>query len=220
MAALAAGVLVVIGLPTGWALTRPPADVGSDGAEATAAATPQRLPLPTPVVTPTAGLLGSRSARATDVQPVPIVEPVRLRAPSIGVDAPVVPVGVVPETSEMELPPDIHTIGWYRPGVAPGEPAGTVVLAGHVDSRVAGAGVFVDLERLQPRDPVSVVLADGTELRYEVIGRRRYAKAELPTAELFSTSGSPRLALVTCGGEFDSADRSYVDNVVAYARPV
>jgi hypothetical protein len=212
------GVLLVVGLPVGWELTRPPADVGSDGAEPTAPASVERLPVPTPEGTPE--LLGWRSARAVDQRPVPVIEPIRLRAPSIGVDARVVPVGVVPHTSEMELPPDVATIGWYRPGVAPGAPQGTVVLAGHVDSRVAGPGVFFHLERLQPGELISITLADGTDLRYEVVGRRRYAKAELPTAELFETNGSPRLALVTCGGAFDRGDGHYVDNVVAYARPV
>jgi hypothetical protein len=221
VAALVAAVLVVVGLPAGWALTRPPGDVGSDGTEPTPTPTPApsplRLGVPSPQ--PTTGLLGTRSARAVDLQPVPVVEPIRLHAPSIGVDAPVVPVGVVAETSEMELPPDIATVGWYRPGVAPGSAEGSAVLAGHVDSRVAGAGVFFRLERLQPGDPVSVTLADGTELRYEVVGRRRYAKEELPTTELFATSGAARLVLITCGGEFDSATGHYVDNIVAYARP-
>ena len=46
----------------------------------------------------------------------------------------------------------------------------------------------------------------------------RYPKVELPD-EVWARSGAPRLVLITCGGDFDTATRHYEDNVVAWASP-
>ncbi|CAN5768385.1 hypothetical protein BH23ACT5_BH23ACT5_02490 [soil metagenome] len=48
----------------------------------------------------------------------------------------------------------------------------------------------------------------------------QYPKDQLPTDRVFSREGSPALALITCGGTFNRALRSYDDNVVAYAGPL
>jgi hypothetical protein len=37
--------------------------------------------------------------------------------------------------------------------------------------------------------------------------------------QLFSGTGAPRLTLITCGGSFDAARRSYRENVVVTAVP-
>ena len=52
---------------------------------------------------------------------------------------------------------------------------------------------------------------------YVVQARRRYAKDALPWRDLFQQDVEARLLLVTCGGDFDRAARSYRDNVVVYA---
>ena len=44
-------------------------------------------------------------------------------------------------------------------------------------------------------------------------------KRELPP-RLFARRGKPALALVTCGGAFDEATRTYAENVVVWAVPV
>ncbi len=56
-------------------------------------------------------------------------------------------------------------------------------------------------------------------MTYAVTGRRVFAKtAGLPN-DLFSLDTGPRLAVITCGGAFDRATRSYRDNVVVFAAP-
>ncbi len=164
-----------------------------------------------------------------DLPPVPEVaapEPRRppslLRIPAIGVDAATVPVGLEPDGA-MEIPVDVSTIGWYEPGegvgVAPGQ-VGTAVLAGHVDSRTQGAGAFYYLRDLAVGDEVVVEHADGTSSTWEVTEIIQYPKDELPIDEVFVWDGPPRLALITCGGEFDWTVRSYTDNIVVHAEPV
>ena len=53
---------------------------------------------------------------------------------------------------------------------------------------------------------------------YTVAAVRAYAKADLP-AEVFDRAGAPRLVLISCGGPFDRARRSYRDNIVVYGVP-
>jgi sortase (surface protein transpeptidase) len=91
------------------------------------------------------------------------------------------------------------------------------VLSGHVDDRVQGLGAFHRLVDLEVGSPVEVTLADGSAVTYRVDGVDQVEKATLPTDRLFARDGPPRLALVTCGGDFDTAVRSYRDNVVVTA---
>ena len=157
------------------------------------------------------GLLSQQSPPATGGAPV------RLRAPSIGLDAGIVAVGVAPDGA-MEIPTDVDEVGWYRFGPTPGDP-GTAVLAGHVDSRTQGRGAFFELQRLDVGDLV-VVGVDGSESTWEVVARRQYGKDVIPLDEVFTRGGPPRLALITCGGEFDGGAGRYLDNVVVYAVPL
>ena len=57
--------------------------------------------------------------------------------------------------------------------------------------------------------PVEVELANGARLGYQVRTIERVPKDALPADRLFARSGPPRLTLVTCGGDFDWATRSY-----------
>lgn len=132
-----------------------------------------------------------------------------------GAPVPVVPVGVLP-TGALALPDRPTTVGWYAAGAAPGDPAGTAVLAGHVDSAVYGAGPLRQLSALHLGDVVAVTDAAGAVHRYAVASRRSYPKAALPAA-VFRQDGPAQLALVTCGGAFDRHTGHYADNVVVIA---
>jgi hypothetical protein len=81
---------------------------------------------------------------------------VSIEIPAVGVDAPVVPVGLLADRT-MEVPA-VDQAGWYEPGPRPGE-AGPAVIVGHVDSR-RGPAVFFWLQELRPGDRIVVGL-DG-----------------------------------------------------------
>jgi hypothetical protein len=160
-----------------------------------------------------------RSVRLADLkQEVADPIPVRLRISAAGVDAPIVPVGVVGHSSRMQIPSDVNVVGWYRFGPSPGG-AGSAVLVGHVDSSAQGSGAFFHLQALQPGSIVAVRYADGRDASFRVVGRRTYQKNDLPS-RLFVRSGSPVLTLITCGGPFNPVTRHYEDNVVVFAVPV
>jgi hypothetical protein len=134
------------------------------------------------------------------------------------VDAPVLGTGV-DERGRMAVPLDVRTVGWYRFGSRPGAPAGSAVLAGHVDDRDQGLGAFHRLGDVAVGTGVEVTLADGTTVGYRVSAVERVVKAALPVDRLFARDGPARLVLVTCGGEFDRAAGGYSDNVVVTAEP-
>ena len=144
--------------------------------------------------------------------------PVRLRIPAIGIDAPVEAVGV-DDKGDMAVPEKVQQIGWYRFGAAPGSVAGSVVMSGHVDSAQQGLGAFARLGDLRSGDPITVSDAAGHRVRYRVVGREAFDKATAPMSALFSRGGAARLTLITCGGNFDSSIRSYLDNIVVTAVP-
>jgi sortase (surface protein transpeptidase) len=131
---------------------------------------------------------------------------------------PLVPVGVL-ASGALQLPERPTVLGWYAGGAVPGDPAGTAVVAGHVDSARYGAGPLEGLLSLRAGDVVAVTDAAGGLHRYAVASRTSIAKPALPP-ELFRTDGPPQLALVTCGGAFDERSGSYADNVVVVAVPV
>jgi hypothetical protein len=142
--------------------------------------------------------------------------PIRVRVGSVGIDAPVLTVGVLP-TGEMAVPEDVDHVGWYRFGARPGR-AGSAVLSGHVDARLQGDGAFFRLQDVKPGDTVVVDFSDGSKRAFRVVARRAFPKEKLP-ASLFVRSGPPLLALITCGGAFDSRTRRYAENIVVYAVP-
>ena len=159
----------------------------------------------------------TRSARIADLDVEPSPVPRRLRIPSIDVDAKIGAIGVE-DDGELEVPENVRNVGWYRHGPAPGEPGATVI-AGHVDSREQGPGAFFDLRTLEVGARVSVTDSTGDDHRYDIVARRTYNKASLPTDKLFSRAGPSQLVLITCGGAFDNTAGSYRNNVVIYAQP-
>ncbi|MGI5206750.1 class F sortase [Spirillospora sp. CA-108201] len=142
--------------------------------------------------------------------------PVQVSVPSIGVRAPLARLGLG-DGGEVQVPPADRPgeAGWYQGGPAPGE-RGAAVILGHVDS-AEGAAVFYDLGRLRPGHRVEVSRADGRVAVFTVESVERVPKGRFPTARVYGALDHPGLRLVTCGGAFDRAERSYRDNVIVYA---
>ncbi len=141
-----------------------------------------------------------------------------LAFPRIGVDAPIVSVGILGDGT-LDVPEDPQVLGWWADGAAPEASVGSVVIDGHIDSATRGVGVFAKLRVLEVGDLVEVTSAGGKVKAYRVTGRREYPKQALPAEEVFSQTVGERLVLVTCGGRFDRKARHYDDNIVVYASP-
>jgi sortase (surface protein transpeptidase) len=152
------------------------------------------------------GAPGSVASRPTS--------PAAVEIPSIGVRSELSRLGL-DETGAMEAPRDFDTAGWFSLGPEPGQP-GPAVIAGHVDSR-DGPAVFYRLHELAAGDEVIVRRVDGTEIRFTVTGVRSHPKSAFPTEAVYGPVPGSELRLITCGGEFDSSQRQYRENLVVYA---
>jgi Sortase domain len=145
--------------------------------------------------------------------------------PALQVHAPVVATGAV--DGSMSIPPDVHIVGWYdgsdatggktisAPTPWPGQP-GVSLLAGHINWVGQGPGALYYIGQLVVGDPVEVIGSNGVATHWRVSQPPiTTPKADLP-ANLFVNTGPPKLALVTCGGPFDSATGHYLDNVIVW----
>jgi len=163
------------------------------------------------------------TARAPSTPPksaVPVIgagPPVRLDVPTLGVRAHVQ--DVVTTDGVLGVPDNPAEVGWWTGSAPAGSSAGSTVIDGHVDSALTGPGALFHLTDLAAGDPISVTTATGLVVRYRVTGRRVFDKHQGLPADLFVTTGPPRLVLITCGGPFDSTARSYQDNIVIFGTP-
>ena len=89
-------------------------------------------------------------------------------------------------------------------------------MLGHVDSW-SGGSVFFKIKDLKPGDKVDVVRANGSTAVFTVDGLQKAAKVAFPTGQVYGSPGYPALRLITCGGPFDAATGSYLDNIIVYA---
>ncbi|HLE38339.1 MAG TPA: sortase, partial [Acidimicrobiia bacterium] len=91
------------------------------------------------------------------------------------------------------------------------------VILGHVDSVTGGPSVFFNLGALQPGDEVLVTRADGLVAVFSVDKVARYPKEQFPTLLVYGNTDHAALRLITCGGDYDRATGSYLDNIIVFA---
>jgi LPXTG-site transpeptidase (sortase) family protein len=138
--------------------------------------------------------------------------PVRLRIPMLHIDAPVLPVGLT-HTGEMDVPSGADEVGWFAPGIFPGE-TGNAVLAGHRDTFIRSRAIFADLKKLTKNDDVYVDTASGQTLHFRVRTSSTYPYDKAPLQEIFGASSGRSLNLITCSGIWDRW--TYTDRLVVF----
>lgn len=153
---------------------------------------------------------------ASSIAPLPPSPPVRVRIPEIRVDAPVKPLGLLPDGT-LDSPPDDNRnlTGWYAAGTQPGA-AGTAIVAGHVDT-AAGPAVFYGLGSLKKGNTIEVWRADGRTAVFTTDAIEVYDRTEFPSEKVYGASARAELRLITCGGGFSEETGSYLGNVVVFA---
>ncbi|MCF4140569.1 class F sortase [Streptomyces sp. Tue 6430] len=153
--------------------------------------------------------------RAGAARPLGRSAPVALRIPAIGVDTPLVRLGLQADGS-VEVPAVTadDRAGWYRYSPTPGQTGPSVIL-GHATVGKYGDGVFRRLHRLRPGDGITARLENGTSADFAVTAVRTVGKAEFPTADVYGNVDRPELRLITCGGPV--TEDGYRDNVIVFA---
>jgi hypothetical protein len=148
--------------------------------------------------------------------PLDRANPTRLTIPSLDVRARVIEVGKANDGS-IATPDDdpVRQAGWYNQGPSPGE-AGTAVIVGHVDTQSEPA-VFAKLAQLTAGATIEVRRSDWRTVTFTVDSLEMYPKTKFPADKVFEEADRPRLALVTCGGDWIGGDIGYADNLIVMA---
>ncbi|MCQ8834298.1 class F sortase [Streptomyces malaysiensis] len=163
----------------------------------------------------TGGRPPSSPSPAKAARPLGRSVPVRLLIPAIGVDTPVIRLGLAPDGRVQVPPVTAHDrAGWYRHSPTPGQ-VGPAVILGHVTVGSFGDGVFRHLTGLRRGDRVVARLENGTAAEFAVTAVRTVAKADFPADDVYGDVDRPELRLITCGGP-RSGD-GYLDNVIVFA---
>lgn len=137
--------------------------------------------------------------------------PGRLIIRSIGVNAPVLGVGV-DKSGAMGVTNESYDVGWYNRGPAPGDP-GDAVIDGHLDWYNTSHAVFFNLKNVQIGDDVEVQRLDGVSHHFKVTKVQSVGyNAVVPG--LFAPTGPARLSLITCGGQWDVTKGEYLQRVI------
>ncbi|MFJ3942746.1 MULTISPECIES: class F sortase [Streptomyces] len=151
-------------------------------------------------------------------RPLTGAAPRRLDIPALDVTAPVVPRGLDGQGA-IEPPPFTRPgeVGWYEDGVRPGA-VGTALIVGHVDTETRPA-VFYRLSTLRPGQRIRVVREDDRVAEFTVEGVQVLARDHFDARAAYGPrrAGRAELRLITCGGTYDEASRTYTANVVVSA---
>ncbi|NUO46766.1 MAG: class F sortase [Streptomyces sp.] len=150
--------------------------------------------------------------------PLAAARPQRVDIPGLGVQAPVVARGLDP-AGAIDPPPydQAGVVGWYEGGTRPGA-AGTALLVGHVDTETRPA-VFYKISTMKPGQTVRVIRDDGRVAEFTVDDVQVVARDHFDARQAYGSrqTGRAELRLITCGGTFDRASRSYTANVIVSA---
>ena len=151
-------------------------------------------------------------------RPLTAAAPRRLEIPVLDVHAPVLPRGLDGQGAIVPPPfaqPD--AVGWYEGGVRPGA-VGTALIVGHVDTETRPA-VFYRLNTLRPGQRIRVVREDDRVAEFTVEGVQVLARDHFDAHAAYGPhrAGRAELRLITCGGTYDEASRTYTANVVVSA---
>ncbi|MFI5614026.1 class F sortase [Amycolatopsis sp. NPDC051903] len=172
---------------------------GCGSSDPAPAAAPKPVPASVPVTKPFKGL-----------------RPTEVSIPKIGAKSSLISVAV--NLQGKISVPSVKTpmqAAWYRLSPVPGE-VGPAVVLGHVDGDKK-PGIFYRLKDLAPGDEVDIDRSDGKKLKFTVARVTQVPKDQFPEDAVYGNSSKPELRLITCGGVFDHAEHSYVDNIVVYA---
>ncbi|MGY2899592.1 sortase (surface protein transpeptidase) [Curtobacterium sp. PvP017] len=201
--------VVLGGGVTGVALA---STVGSDGSGGRAGSAPS---------SPASGSAPASAGSGTEGFQDPAAPAARSSATPVSVSIPAIGVQSDLEdlhrgsAGELDPPVDWDSAGWFSDGIVPGE-VGPAVIAGHVDSPTSAA-VFFRLDELVAGDEIHVVMSDGTTRTFTVDRSERAAKSAFPTSDVYGTTPTAQLRLITCDGVFDTATGHYTDNLIVFA---
>jgi hypothetical protein len=163
------------------------------------------------------GMNSSGSSSSVD-SPAPLAfsTPTRVSVPSISAESRLVATGLQPD-GRLAVPPVSEPMqaSWFDKSPTPGQ-VGPSVILGHINGN-GQPGIFADLSKVVAGAQVVIDRADGQRAVFQVSRVETVPKSSFPTDLVYNDTPNPQLRLITCGGDYDRANRSYLANVIVYA---
>ena len=120
----------------------------------------------------------------------------------------------------LRVPENVQHVGWWDGSAYVGDPFGSTVIAGHVDSATEGLGFFARLSTVKVGQRVTV-RAGRHHLSYRVVAVAKIEKRALSSdSRAFNQTGPHRLVLITCTGNYHRDRGGYDSNLVIIAKPL
>jgi len=141
--------------------------------------------------------------------------PIRIRIPTISVDAVVESVGTTTK-NEMDVPKEIIHAAWFNLGPRPGD-FGSAVIDGHFGWKEGRSAVFDNLNKLKIGDKIYIEEEDGVIISFTVRELKTYSDKENAYNVFNSSDNKAHLNLITCGGVWNKASKSYSNRIVVFA---
>ncbi len=156
---------------------------------------------------------GGRLAWTPSKEPGPTPTNGAVALPRLGVEAPIVRVGI-DRSYKMVVPHNSREVAWLDRGGIPGYTQ-NVVLAGHV--KYSGVpGSFFRLGSLRPGDEV-LLRVDDRQLKYRVLWTCFFDFDTKRADQIMGYTTKPSATLISCGGVFDAAAGTHNKRIVVRA---
>ncbi len=140
--------------------------------------------------------------------------PATLSIPSIGVNAPIIQVGL-DKNGDVGTPKGPSEVAWYKLGPRPGS-QGSAVITGHFGPWLDGShSVFDNLENIKAGDKIYVKDDEGKTLVFEVKSQKVYNPDD-KASEVFNSTSGTHLNLITCHGDWLANQKTYNKRLVIF----
>lgn len=141
--------------------------------------------------------------------------PVRLKIPTINVDAAFEYVGLT-QDGAMGVPKGPGEVAWFNLGPRPGA-MGSAVIAGHWGWKNGIPAVFDNLSRLHKGDKISVEDDQGVITTFIVREMRTFGERADASDVFGSDDQKAHVNLITCEGIWNKTAKSYSNRLVVFA---
>jgi len=145
-------------------------------------------------------------------------DPKRIVIDSVGIDIPVVPVGV-DTAGFLETPEKWNEAGWYEKSAKVAEP-GNLIIDAHYDDNLGRPAAFWKLKNVNVGDKVSVLDSYGRIYNYKISNIYYVGINDPDRSKVFENykgDNSPIVTLITCGGIWSTEKSTYDKRLVVSA---
>jgi LPXTG-site transpeptidase (sortase) family protein len=130
----------------------------------------------------------------------------RLKIPALGVDAPIISIGLTNDGS-LDAPKTLYQVGVYSGGPWPGQ-NGTAIVDGHSGSPTQH-GVLEHINKLKLGDTISVVEVSGKTTQFRVASSQAYPAVAATAQVLFAKTADSTMNLISCYGNWNEQTQEF-----------